>query len=668
MHKALKFFVFFLAVAIAKQGFAQDLKTTVGNNKELDSLRKKEEDKKDSVVFTAKYVRYTTLALTKDSIQFFPIDTSLVGIHNFSLIVQPKNPTINNGVLGLAARPMLFEPRKTIGFDAGFHSLDLYRLTHSDVKFYRARSQFTSLSYVNAGENEQVLKIIHSQNIKKNWNAGVNFNRIGANGAYNHQRGDHLNAVIFTMYQSPSKRYNLWSDIVFNTLKAEENGSIINDTIFGPNSPKLVDRLAQSIKLPGKTARQLYRNTSFLLKQSYFVGRIDTTLNVASQNVLPTNRLTHTLVYDKSSYNFKKNEPDPNGVFPATAVDPVFANDSTNVKHLQNEFVYSFYLRAKGRAIKNEIKVDAGIKHDYYNYSQFGLLPDAGYYYRHNAVFQNLTLMGTLGYRFSNKVDVNLDVQQIFQGRHAGDFLYQAQANVMAGKNLGKIILSAYQQNKSPEEIYSRFYGTYYNWNLSATLNRTKTTNFTFRYINDFLKLDACASYYLLDNFIYFAEGAEKNQIVPVQENSPINLLKITLGKRFSLGSFHLDVFGVYQKSDGKNSLRTPDFYTFNSLYKDQTFFKALKTQIGLDIRYNAPFQTVSYSPATSQFVNAQPVVFSSAPIIDIWVKAGLRRANLFAKYEYLNQGLFSNGYYLVNRYPQQDRILKLGVTWNFYD
>ncbi|RYE14076.1 MAG: hypothetical protein EOP45_20185, partial [Sphingobacteriaceae bacterium] len=70
----------------------------------------------------------------------------------------------------------------------------------------REIKEVASLYYVNAGDKEQILKLTHSQNITKNWNVGANFNRIGANGAYTHQRGDDLNAAVFTWYQSPNKR------------------------------------------------------------------------------------------------------------------------------------------------------------------------------------------------------------------------------------------------------------------------------------------------------------------------------------------------------------------------------------------------------------------------------------------------------------------------------
>lgn len=668
MRKTVVILIFLSFSLLVTHVFAQDLKTSVANNKELDSLRKKAESAEDSVVFNSKYIRYTTLRLTKDSIQTIPIDTSLTGIQNFSLLVQPKNPRVSTGVLGLAARPLLFEPVKTIGFDAGFHALDVYALTHEDIRFYRARTAFTSLYYVSGGDKEQVLKIIHTQNVKRNWNVGANFNRIGSNGDYTHQRGDDLNGAIFSWYQSPDKRYNLWVDAIFNTLKAQENGSILKEDIFEDSSLTLVDKKAESVRLT--SARQLWRKNTFMLKHSYFIGRIDSTGNFASQSIVPTNKITHTLTYNKNSYSFKKDEIDQYGVLPRDAVDPVFTNDSTDVKHLQNEFVYSFFLRAKGNSfLKNELKINAGIRHDYYHYQQFGKYRDTTDFYRYTSTFQNLTLLGSLGYRFSNRVDFNLDVQQIAQGKQAGDFLYEAKSNVLLGNAAGRIVLGAYIQNKSPEEIYKRYFGNHHHWNTGSGFDRTKTVNLAFNYLNDKLNIDAGANYYLINNYLYFAgDDAVSGNIVPMQESGSISLLKISIGKRFTFRSFHLDGYVVYQKTDFTDVLRTPTWYTFNSIYKEQTFFKALKTQIGFDVRYNSTYNAVSYAPAVSQFYNGPVVKLGSKPVVDVWVKAGLRRANLFLKYDYANQGLLSNGYYTVNRYPMPDRMLKFGVSWNFYD
>jgi hypothetical protein len=666
MRKITRILIFCSLSFFGAKAVAQDLKTDVNNNKVLDSLRKKEESTTDSIVFNSKYIRYTTYKLTKDSIQTIPIDTGLTGIQNFSQIVQPRSPRVGTGLLGLAARPLLFEPIKTIGFDPGFHALDDYAMTHDDVKFYRARTPFTSLYYVSGSDKEQILKITHSQNVKRNWNVGANFNRIGANGDYTNQRGDDLNGVLFTWYQSRNKRYILWADAIFNTLKAKENGSVVKTFIFEDSSATLVDKKAESVRLT--TARQLFRKNTIMLKQSYFVGRIDSTGNVGTQSILPTNKITHTLVYNRNSYSFKKDEIDAYGVLPSSAVDSVFTNDSTSVRHLQNEFVYSFFLRAKGNSfIKNELKINAGIRHDVYNYKQQGLYRDTTAFYRYTSSFQNLTLLGSLGYRFSNRADLNVDVQQIFQGENAGDFLYEAKSNVLLSNAVGRVVLGAYLQNKSPEEVFVHYYGNHYNWDFRKDFDRTKTVNLSFNYLNDKFNIDASANYYLITNYLYFIQDGLAG-ILPTQETGAISLLKLSLGKQFKYRSFHLDAYVVYQKTDQADILRTPTVFTFNSLYKEQTFFKALKTQVGIDVRYNTTYLAYSYSPAASQFYNGPAVRLGSKPVVDVWIKAGLRRANLFLKYDYANQGLFNNGFYTTNRYPMPDRLLKFGVIWNFYD
>jgi hypothetical protein len=681
MHRNVVLFLFFLSILSGGTLFAQDLKTTVNENKELDSLRKQEQEGKDSIIFTSRFIRYTTLRLTKDSIQTMALDTTLTGFHNFSVLVQPKRPAISTGNLGLSQMSLLFEPAKTIGFDAGFHTLDIYAMTHEDVRYYQARAPFTSLYYVSAGEVEQVFKVIHSQNIKPNWNIGANFNRIGANGFYRHQRGDHLNGALFTWFQSPGKRYNLWASGVFNTLKAQENGSIYNEEIFSAsrqsqdNSAIATDRQAEAIRLT--SAKRLYRQGSFMLKQTYFVGRIDSTEQEITQKILPTNKIAYTLKYDANSYDFQKDETDDLSVIPQGASDRAYTNDSTSYRRIQNEFIYSFFLRAKSSTIiKNELKLDAGIRHEFYKYNQSVLYKDGTDYYDYSSTFQNVTLLGSAGYRFSNRIDLNVDLQQIFQGRNTGDFLYEAKSNVLLSKSVGRIVLGSYFQNKSPEEIYNRYFGNHYNWlgdGNGNSFDRTKTINFSFNYLNDQLKIDAKAEYFLINNYLYFTENEKiVKGILPAQLDGSVNLLKISLGKKFTYGKFNLDSYVVYQKTDNPGKLRTPEIYTFNSFYLDQTFFKVLKTNIGFDLRYNTSYQAYAYSPAAGQFyipLAENTHSFNTEPIVDVWVKASLRRANIFVKFDYVNQGLFSKGYYTVDRYPMQDRqLLKFGVSWNFYD
>ena len=663
MKRILRLFFLVAMFFSAIPAFAQD------RNGELDSLRKREEEGADTLIYTSKFVRYTTLGLLKDSTVTFPIDTSLRNFQLYSPLYQVNRPTINLGSTGLASRDLLYNPAKTIGFDPGFHSLDPYLLKQEDIRYYRARSPYTQLYYVNGSLKEQVLRVTHSQNIKPNWNFGANYFRIGSQGFYENQESDHLNAAVFTWYESKNKRYNLLANGLFNTLKSGENGSLAVDTVSagGLRRDALQVRLGAN---PSDRSRQTCREKGFLLKQSYFIGRIDSIIrDTIGTNVLPTQRLSHTLSYTSNNYRYSKNEPDLFGAFPNnfTADSVALTKDSTLIKHLANEFGYSFYLRGKTVSfLKNELKLDLRLQHDLYWYQQFSertpaIAPNE------QETFQNLTAKAGLGYRFSNRVNIEGNLEQIIQGRNAGDYLYEANTNFLLSRSIGRIVLGAYVQNRSPENIFERLNYQYNRWD--AEFAKTKVNNLSFTYDNQKIRFGARAEYFRVANYLYFQETADTLQIAPTQFDRDINLLKLSVDKHFKFGKLNMENYLVYQKTDFESILRTPEIYTYNSFYYNSRWFRVLDINIGFDVWYNTPFKAPAYAINSGQFYNDNEAVeFSTYPVVDLFVKATLKRTNLFLKYDFANQGLSSDRFYTVNRYPMQDALLKLGVRWNFYN
>ncbi len=635
---------------------------------ELDSLRKREEEGTDTVIFTSKYIRYTSRMLLKDSTVTFPIDTTLRNFQLYSPLYQVRNPSVNLGSTGLAARDLLYNPRKTIGFDPGFHALDRYMMGQDDIRYYRARSPFTQLYYVNGSLKEQVFQATHTQNVKPNWNIGANYFRIGSQGYYRNQEADHLNAALFTWYESPNRRYNLIANGLFNTLKAGENGSLATDTASsaGERRDALRVKLAAN---PGDRSRQTWRQKGFLLSQSFFPGRIDSIKSdSAGTKVLPTQRLFHTVSYSSTNYRYSKNEPDAYGAFPhdLTADSIAFTKDSTMVKHLANEFGYSFYLRSRAVAfLKNELKLDLGLQHDLYWYEQQSArFPAIDPSPRES--FHNVTAKAGLGYRFSDRVNIQGNLRQIVQGRSSGDYLYEAATNFLLSRSLGRIVLGAYIQNRSPEEIFERVNYQYHRWDQS--FEKSKVNNLSFAYENPAIRFGARAEYFRETNHLYFVE-TDSMQIRPEQFGRDLNLLKLSVSKHFNVAKFNLETYLVYQKTDFENILRTPEVYTYNSFYYASRWFRVLDINLGFDVWYHTPYKAPAYAINVGQFYNDnEGIEFETFPVVDLFVKATLKRTNLFLKYDFANQGLPSSRFYTVNRYPMQDALLKLGVKWNFYN
>jgi hypothetical protein len=645
----------------------------VSDDELLDSLRSKEEHRKDSVIFTSKFIKVTNERLLNDSTQVFPLDTGLVNFENYSPLYQPSSPRISLGNTGLPQRPLLFETSKSLGFDVGLHALDVYMLRPSDIQYYRARVAYTNLSLFSGSTHEQIFKMVHAQNIKPNWNIGLNFNVIGSRGFYPRQNVSDLNAGLFTWYESKSKRYNLLANLLFNNLKNPESGSILKDNIFDVGS---FDKTSEPVRLNASSDN--YRNNGLYIKQFYYIGRIDSLRKQTdSSKVLPTQRVAYTFYYNAQQYKFLQNDPDTYHVFPDYYFSSSISRDSVVLHHLQNDFSYSFYLRGKSTSfVKNELKVDLGLTHDLYHYEQHvqdSIINQYGTKLLHDVrknqnTFENVTLKARLGYRFSDRIGLDANFQQVAVGYNFGDYLYDAKLNLSGGNAAGRIVMEAYVQSNKPALVYTNWISNHYIF-INPDFSKEHTNSFAFNYINDKLRFDVKAEYFLINNFLYFASQTPGgNDAAPMQAGSPINLLKVSVGKQLTWRRWHFDNYVVYQKTDNKNILRTPEVYTYSSLYYAKQFFTVLNANIGINVRYNTPYVAPSYAVGLGQFYNGPNITFSSYPVATVFAKATLYRTNLFVMYDYANQGLFSNGFYTVNRYPMFDRALKFGVSWTFYD
>ncbi|HVV54260.1 MAG TPA: putative porin [Mucilaginibacter sp.] len=659
--------------------FNSDTATTRGKSltadQEIDEARKKEEKRQDTVIFNSKFIRVTNEKLLIDSTQVFPLDTGLTNFENYSPLYQPHDPKIGLGNLELAERDLLFTPPKTIGFDVGEHYLDAYLLLPKDIQYYKARVPYTNLSLFTGGTKEQYFKALHTQNINPQLNMGFNLNFMGSQGFYPQQGGENLNAAFFSWYESKSKRYNLLANFIFNNLKAPENGSIRNDSIFTSSLAQYSTIQNQPVRLYNSYSNE--RNNGLYIKQFYYIGKIDSALKGADKSkILPTQRVGYTFYYNINKFKFSQNEPDTYHVFPDYYYSSTYSDDSLSVFHLQNAFSYSFYLRGKSTGVvKNEVKLDLGLVQDYYHYQQFvadtAIDNSRGQFIhedrKQNNSFQDITLKARAGYRFSDKIMLDVDLQQIAQGRDFGDFLYDAQLTLSGGKRAGRIILEAYSQNSSPPLVYTDWVSNHFIFHNS--FSNQKINSASFNYINDALRLDLKADYFLVSDYLYFTAQPNGIDATPAQLHDPVNVLKISLGKNLTFGHIHFDNFVVYQKTDYQSTLRTPEVYTYSSLYYSKLFFQVLHSTFGMNVRYNTPYAAPSYAPGLGQFYNSSPdMTFSSYPIAAVFFKATLQHTNLFVQYDYANQGLFSNGYYMINRYPGPNRLLKIGVSWSFYD
>jgi hypothetical protein len=72
--------------------------------------------------------------------------------------------------------------------------------------------------------------------------------------------------------------------------------------------------------------------------------------------------------------------------------------------------------------------------------------------------------------------------------------------------------------------------------------------------------------------------------------------------------------------------------------------------------------------PATGQFFIQRERKTGNYPVFDPFANFHLKRANIFVKYNHINQGWPDNDYFHTIGYPINPGGVRFGVSWNFYD
>jgi hypothetical protein len=107
--------------------------------------------------------------------------------------------------------------------------------------------------------------------------------------------------------------------------------------------------------------------------------------------------------------------------------------------------------------------------------------------------------------------------------------------------------------------------------------------------------------------------------------------------------------------------------YYENLLKFNRTHGKML-TQIGFDIYYNTKFYAPAYMPSLAQFYLQDEKQIGDYPFIDFFINIKIKRARIFFRVQHLNSDLIKREYFTVLHYPMNERSIKFGLSWSFYN
>ena len=574
-------------------------------------------------------------------------DTSLKGLQYYDprYAQFPFVETSSN--TGQAYKNLMFSVNSSPGFDYGKHSFDGYTYQYDRVKYYKLNAPFTKLFFTMGAKREQIFNIVHSQNIRRNWNAGVDFNLIYSNGTFKRQKSDEQNLVLFTSLSSKNQRYHLFSNFIHNRLKEQENGGIENDSIFENGQIK-----AGEIGISLYGAENHQRESSAYIKQYYSLGThhtktIDTT---KTREFVSFGKIAFSSLFKRQIFVYNDAFP-TDGFYANVFYDTLQTQDSTVVYRFENTLEYLPY-EINLEKSSFGIRINAGVKQQYVQ-----LRTDSIDRYFNQFIPQAGILI------FAGKhLQLHIKGNYVVGDYNDKDYNYQGSIQYRMGPDsICKIIeLSGGYIAKEPEWMTTHYCSNNFIWD-----NHFKKITGQYAGI-DFhqTKLSIGINYYLLNNFVYYDINARPNQSSQSSE-----LISAFLFKDFIIGNWAFDNHIVYQKTFGANVIRLPELMSKHSLYFNHAFFKkALISQIGVDLAFNNKYYADEYMPATSQFYIQNKKQIGNYPYIDLFLNAKIKRANIFVKLQHATEGLLDKTYYSTPHYPLQGRAIKFGVCWKFYD
>lgn len=187
-----------------------------------------------------------------------------------------------------------------------------------------------------------------------------------------------------------------------------------------------------------------------------------------------------------------------------------------------------------------------------------------------------------------------------------------------------------------------------------------------------------------INNYAYFASsytvnnGNRVNHAITVnQYGGAINLITVALSQDFTLGPLNWESVITYQKSNNKTVLPVPDFNIYSNLYIKFKIARVLSCDFGADVRYFTKYFAPDYNPGLGQYTvqtntatdgTDSRIEIGNYPVANVYANFHLKHTRFFIMMSHVNAGTGKKNYFFTPHYPLNQRILRFGLSWNFFN
>lgn len=558
-----------------------------------------------------------------------------------------------------------------------------------DIIYTNTKSPFTNLTYYKQGDGrygEERFKSYFAVNANKRLGVGFFIDYTYGRGKYANQSTALFNGGLFGSYRGD--HYDMHMSFVNENLKVAENGGITDDRyITNPIDMAEGKKEYATYEIPTNLSEIWNKNTGYhgFLTHRYNLGFYRDNTNpkdtTDTKEFVPVTSFVHTLKLDFSKRKYISYDAEQNQAY---FNNNYLLNDSTD----RTDYV----------AVKNTLGIS--LREGFNKWAKAGLTAFISHEYRkftltdttatpneriYTPYVENIVSVGGQLLKEQGKtLHYNVIGEIAVLGEDAGQFTLEGNGdlNFRLFNDTVRFMANAYIKNLNPTFYYRHFHSKHYWWD-NEDLSKIMRTRIEGKLAIDRWKTELRVGIENIKNYTYFDNTSVKytdktdnvsykNDLNVSQYGGNIQVLSAMLRQDFKLGILHLDNEIIYQKSSNEDILPLPELSLYHNLYLRFGLAKrVLLIDMGADVRYFTSYYAPDYSPAMGQFYLQNKdtrVKIGNYPLVNAYVNMHLKRTRIFLQMYNLIQGNTGYSYFLAPHYPLNPRILKIGISWNFFD
>mgnify|MGYP001077539422 CR=1 FL=1 len=549
------------------------------------------------------------------------IDTNVLHFQN-------SLPFYFNGQIGTAQPDYLLQHQC---IQIGSRVLSIYYpdiLQKEDLNIYRTKGFYAQLDGIAGSKDEQHFRSFFTSPIKQTHQINFYLRRSTNTGFYQSQKSTITNLMMDYHWYN-TKKLSMDGQIFFNSIKHQENGGIVYDTL--PITSLFIDKSLVPISLSSAKKSVQFNeaeyNIHYLIKKDSIKG-----LAISLQPSI-----------QQENYQYVDNNP-LSGYYDFVFIDTLQTNDSLHSLKLElpisTTFQYKknyFQLAYKYQWNKIYLYADTMMQNHFINGQS-----------HHLTKLKDIEILHRFAFNY------------IFSGTQKNNYNLIVNNQIKFHQWLLDIKIKGIQQSPTFQQNF--WYSNHFIWYNQFKDIQSIHFSSTLKYKSHF---QLSYSFFQYKNYIYFLDQYPQQY----NKNFFVHQFKIQIQTLFWK---HLGISAnyYYQYKTADIIALLEHFVKGDIYYQGRWFRQNLFVLTGLQyISSITAFDTYKYTPATGIYnVSYSSMLSLPYPHLSFYFSGRIKPVNFFIRIDNILNGIIEQPYYYLPHYMMPDRSFRMGINWMFFD